>query len=75
MTWLSGLGIVGEASPSALGMVFHMIRCVLILFVCCIFVDFIRSQIFEFVRRVLSGTRLFKWFGIIDAELAVDKEK
>ena len=75
VTWLSGLGIVGEASPSAFGMVFHMIRCVLILFVCCIFVDFIRSQIFEFVRRVLSGTRLFKWFGIIDAELAVDKEK
>lgn len=74
-TWLSGLSFIGPVPFGALGMLWHMVRCIVILFVCCVFVDFIRTQIFEFVARVCNGTKLFKWFRKIDSELAVDKEK
>jgi hypothetical protein len=74
-TWLSGLSFIGPVPFGALGMLWHMVRCIVILFVCCVFVDFIRTQIFEFLARVCNGTKLFKWFRKIDSELAVDKEK
>ncbi len=74
-TWLSGISFIGPVPAGALGMILHMAECVIILFVCCVFVDFIRSQIFKFVGRVFSETGLFKWIYSIDKDLAVDKEK
>lgn len=73
--WLSGIGFIGGVPKSPAGMLFHMLKCVVMLFVCCIFVDFIRSQIFEFAGRICSGTRLFKWFEKVDGELSLNKEK
>ena len=75
VTWLSGLSVIGAIPESVGGMLFHMLKCVVVLFACCVFVDFIRFQIFEFVQRICAGTKLSKWIRKIDMELAVDKER
>ena len=70
--WMSG--IFGAVPTTVGGIILHMIICVLTLFVCCVFVDWIRCVIFGFVARVCSGTRLWNKLKDVDKELMADEK-
>ena len=68
LIWLEG--IVGEVPLESVPMfALHMISCVFIIFAAGIFVDWIRKMIFDFMKRVLHDTKLFKIIRRWDEEL------
>ncbi len=68
IVWLSG--IIGEVPvDSVFALAWHMLRCVVIVFLAGLFVDWIRMIIFEYIGRTLHDTRLFAWIRKIDEDL------
>ncbi|SEP96988.1 acyltransferase [Butyrivibrio sp. TB] len=70
--WMKG--IYGNVPATIPGMAGHLISCILTLFVSCVFVDWIRSVIFEFVERVCVNTKFWKKLMDIDKELKADEK-
>ncbi|MBQ7615520.1 MAG: acyltransferase [Butyrivibrio sp.] len=68
VVWLESL--LGEIPYYSVPLfAWHALRCILIVFLAGIFVDWIRKMIFDYVGRVLHDTRLFKKIRELDEEL------
>ena len=66
--WISNL--IGPVRLDSIWLfIWHAIRCIIVVFVAGIFVDWIRKMIFDFMARVLHDTWLFKKIRQLDEEL------
>ena len=66
--WISNL--IGPVRLDSVWLfIWHAIRCIIVVFVAGIFVDWIRKMIFDFMARVLHDTWLFKKIRQLDEEL------
>ena len=71
--WMESLfGPVPTTNPGIF--LVHLLLSVAVIFLAGIFIDWIRSMVFEFIARLLRGSRLMRWLNRLDRELRLQED-
>ena len=71
--WMESLfGPVPTTNPGIF--LVHLLLSVTVIFLAGIFIDWIRSMVFEFIARLLRGSRLMRWLNRLDRELRLQED-
>ncbi len=73
VSWISGF--IGDVPINGLQMLIHMVLSIVIVFFACVFVDWVRLNLFKYIERVCHNTKLFVKVAEFDKKIASDKDK